>query len=440
RNVARCVEDPPPITRALHGRDRWVAPGKRAAFGKPGRRYLMATALGFVAGRGNRVEEVLACLRRAVEADATPPNGTFYFMRNADVRSKTRHDCYEGVAAALRAIGAKATVAKGRVPTGKTDVAGMTLGAADLGLDSAAIRVQPGALCEHLTSLGGVLRKGAGQTPLTELIRYGAAGASGTVAEPYTIQAKFPLPSLHLHYRRGASLAEAFYQSVQAPYQLLIVGDPICQPWAARPSLVADGLPQAGGAADVSRLGLAELGIDAPASGRADDDPSDEGDKTAALRLSTTVTSAGGGTAFWELYVDGRMRMRLPSGREASFSAEQLGPGWHELRCVGVASDAIEATTRRIGSLVLPNGGQGSDSGAVTLLAEAAGDEVRVTASARGAERIELRHNARRVAVIDGAAGSARLSVDRLGKGPVRLQAVAEPGEVRSAPRWVTVR
>ncbi|MEN0110276.1 MAG: hypothetical protein AAF805_06095, partial [Planctomycetota bacterium] len=46
RNVARCVEDPPPITRALHGRDRWVAPGKRAAFGKPGRRYLMATALG----------------------------------------------------------------------------------------------------------------------------------------------------------------------------------------------------------------------------------------------------------------------------------------------------------------------------------------------------------------------------------------------------------
>ena len=68
--------------------------------------------------------------------------------------------------------------------------------------------------------------------PLTDLIRHGAAGASGTVAEPYAIAAKFPSPFIHVHYVRGASMVEAFYQSVSGPYQLLIVGDPLCRPWS----------------------------------------------------------------------------------------------------------------------------------------------------------------------------------------------------------------
>ena len=57
--------------------------------------------------------------------------------------------------------------------------------------------------------------------------------------EPYSIQAKFPHPGIHVHYCRGASLAEAFYQSVNAPYQLLVVGDPLCQPWATIPQVAA---------------------------------------------------------------------------------------------------------------------------------------------------------------------------------------------------------
>src|SRR5439155_20914049 len=78
---------------------------------------------------------------------------------------------------------------------------------------------------------GGVFDNGS-QTKLTEFLRYGAAGASGTVAEPLAIWMKFPLPYVHVHYAEGCSLAEAFYQSVFGPYQLLIVGDPLARPFA----------------------------------------------------------------------------------------------------------------------------------------------------------------------------------------------------------------
>ena len=82
----------------------------------------------------------------------------------------------------------------------------------------------------------------AGQTPLSEFLRYGAAGASGTVTEPYAIPDKFPSPMIQVHYARGCTLAEAFYQSVYGPYQLLIVGDPLCRPWAEIPQVSATGV------------------------------------------------------------------------------------------------------------------------------------------------------------------------------------------------------
>ncbi|MEO0716818.1 MAG: hypothetical protein AAFY58_07495, partial [Planctomycetota bacterium] len=228
--------------------------------------------------------------------------------------------------------------------------------------------------------------------------------------------------------------------SVQSPYQLLVVGDPICQPWAKRPSLDAVGLPSEDASLDPSMLGLKELGVAPPVT---TDPPSDgeAGAADAAMRLRPVVGSTSGrGTPHWELYVDGRMRMRLPTEREASFTAEQLGPGWHELRCVGVADDPMEATSRRLGAITIdrPDGEPGS--GTVEIAAFAEGPAVRVEASADGAERIELFHNSRRVGAIDGDGGAQRLSADDLGRGPVRLQAVTQPGGLRSRPVWVTLR
>lgn len=422
---------------------------------KPVRRYLLSTMLGVTTGRGNTVEEVIAALDRAVEGEASPPSGTFYFMRNNDVRSQVRHGCYDSAVEQLRRLGAKALMQVAVRPGGAKDVAGLMMGSALLTLDTAAMTIQPGAICEHLTSTGGMLFTDSHQTSVAELIRAGATGTSGTVNEPYGIQVKFPTPMLQVHYRRGASLAEAFYLSVAAPYQLLILGDPLCQPWAERPGLEVEGWPGEittdplkPGA--TSTIGFAQLGLaptpkepkKAPASAEAAASATAAA-PPAALRIRPKVTPSGAeGQAMWELFIDGRLRMRLPSETEVAFTEEELGPGWHDLRCVGINPDPIEAQRRQLGGLEI--GPEGSNSPRVILKLDAKGStpldgKVAVFAKATGAERIVLRHNFRDVATIDGDEGSVSIPADMLGRGSVRLQAVAEPGGALSEPVWARV-
>lgn len=426
---------------------------------KPVRRYILSTMLGVTTGRGNTVAEVIAALDRAVEGEASPPNGTFYFMRNNDIRSQVRHGCYDSAVEQLRRLGAKALMQVAVRPGGAKDVAGLMMGSALLALDTAAMTIQPGAICEHLTSTGGMLFTQSHQTSVAELIRAGATGTSGTVNEPYGIQVKFPTPMLQVHYRRGASLAEAFYLSVAAPYQLLILGDPLCQPWANRPGLEVEGWPGETTADPLkpgatSTIGFAQLGLaQTPKEPKKTPAPAEAAAAAtaaapAALRIKPKVTPSGAeGQAMWELFIDGRLRMRLPSETEAAFTEEQLGPGWHDLRCVGINPDPIEAQRRQLGGLEVGPGGanaEGVMSPRVTLKLDAKGStplggKVAVTAHAKGAERIVLRHNFRDVATIDGEGGEALIPAELLGKGPVRLQAVAEPGGVLSEPVWARV-
>ena len=156
-------------------------------------------------------------------------------MDNSDIRARTRRPMFEPTVKRLQELGVRAEIVQGSLPQGRDDVMGLVAGSAGFDWPSSKSRILPGAICEHLTSFGGVMLENAGQTPLTEFLRHGAALSSGTVTEPYAIAAKFPLPFLHVYYAQGCSAAEAFYQSLSGPYQLLIVGDPLCAPWASRP-------------------------------------------------------------------------------------------------------------------------------------------------------------------------------------------------------------
>ena len=205
----------------------WAENGQMSEAGQE--RYLISTMLAMTSGRGNSVTEALRYLRRSAAADGTHPKGTIYFARNKDIRSRARDGDFARAVSQLRKIGVRAEITEGVMPRVKRDVQGAMMGTDKFDWADCDSRIVPGAICEHFTSLGGIWRSGAGQTPLTEFLRHGAAAASGTVREPYAIRQKFPSPQMHVHYARGCTLGEAFYQSVHGPYQLLIVGDPLCQ-------------------------------------------------------------------------------------------------------------------------------------------------------------------------------------------------------------------
>ena len=282
-------------------------------------RYLLSVMLAVTSGRGNSVPEALDALRAAAGANGTCPKGTFYFMRNENIRSTVRDWLFPSVVEKLRAMGLAAELDDGIVPKDKPDVMGAVIGAADFDWKASGSKILPGAICENFTSFGGILTEGAGQTPLTSLIACGAAGSSGTVTEPLAIAEKFPSPFIHVHYARGCTLAEAFYQSVATPYQLLIVGDPLCAPWRQRPVVVVDGL-----AAGQTVAGAFSL-------------------KPSVAPLSAVAVQQ------FEIYVDGLRRGRAsrPARAPAATRSEMLD-GYHELRVVAVTGGPIEERTTTI--------------------------------------------------------------------------------------------
>ena len=251
-------------------------------------------------------------------------------------------------------------------------------------------KVLPGAILENLTSYGGVLYS-KGHVKVTELTDFGAAGSSGTVTEPYAIQAKFPHPMIHAHYARGCSLAEAFYQSVSGPFQLLIVGDPLCQPWATKPVLTVTGV-----SAGETISGAKEL------------------------KLSVSPSSVKG----IELYLDGVMVSRSPFKDTINFDTSTLTDGYHEIRIVAIASGSIES----VGHVVLPvkiDNFQKSTTLSVDQDSFDVKDTIKVKAQSNFGKDIELIHNYRSLGKKTGSNVEFEIPAKLLGRGPVELIAVA---------------
>jgi hypothetical protein len=367
-----------------------------------GNRYLLSVMLGVTSGRGNTVREVAAYLDRAAAADGTRPKGTIYLMTNSDVRTATRSGAFPATVRALERLGVKAEIVSGSLPERKRDIAGLTSGTATFDWPAAQSRILPGAICENLTSFGAVFTASASQTPLSEFLRAGAAGSSGTVIEPYSIQAKFPHPSIHVHYCRGASLAEAFYQSVNAPYQLLVVGDPLCQPWAVIPRVTAalvDGRPLSAG---LSLSGLVQL-------------------------IPQAEVPGGGSCDRFELFVDGVRVTSCGAGGQLAIDTKPLADGHHEFRVVAITANSIETQGRLVVPVTFANYGRRLSISATPERVPSSG-QIHVELAGNGIDAALVFATGRVLGRIQGNSGSIDIPAVMLGRGRITLYAAGRGG------------
>lgn len=403
-------EHPEPGVPATHAFRSWYGWANNGALLEAGgQHYILSATLAVTSGRGNSLAEVVDYLTRSAQADGTMPKGTIYFDQNQDIRAQCRAPKFPAAVEQLARLGVNAEIVRDALPRARPDVQGVMAGLPDFSWSQSLSTIRPGAICENLTSAGAWFRPGDMQTPLTEWLRYGAAGSSGTVVEPYLIDAKFPAPSMHVHYARGSSLAEAYYQAVASPYQLLIVGDALCQPWARRPQIAIAGLT-AGETVSGKRM------------------------------LEAKVSPASADRVQWLL--DGhRMAVATPGDR-IQVECDTLPDGYHELRAVAIDSGNLETQGRAIVPFSIAAHGHRCQLAASTS-SPSWDKPLRLTCTAPGASQIVVCQQTRVMAKVAGEQTSLEVAPQVLGLGPVRLEAFASFPDssqpVRSQPLELNV-
>ena len=370
--------------------------------------YMMACSLAVIHERGNNLRQSVAVLHRAVQSDRTFPDGIFQFAGNSDVRAKTR---FLGVGDALlylESINRETNVFRKIFPSTSGNFAGLFLGTANVDFPGVKWRLQPGAIAETLTSTAGDFSH-PHQTKLTEYLKAGAAISSGTVTEPYSLQPKFPLAMMHGYYASGCTAIESYYLSLLGPYQLLIAGDPACQPFAKPP-------------ADDVTIDL-----------KSGDNP--------LIHFTRTPSEGATPTASWEIFLEGRLTKVLPGSRAINMNLKDELSGVIEIRASLVGFDPSEPRLTKTkwiemgGGLAAPVasiaepvnfnatdptsfGDDGSDRAAIS-----------VKLDCPGADRIRLTHQSEILATMEGESGTVNVELSELGGGPIRLRPIALFGE-----------
>lgn len=402
--------------RARYGIDLM---GNRVKEGDSGQRYYLSMMLGFTRGVQNTtLTEVLNYLNSGVKADGTEPKGTIYFVKNDNIRSSKRHDHFPRVVAELKKLGVNAEIIEGgtteklSLPVDKKDVQGAVVGFYKMVWGSTNSEIRPGAIIENFTSYGGVLsgQYAKIQSMLTLFLKHGAIASSGTVCEPFAFLEKFPHPLIQLHYARGCSVAEAFYQSVLSPYQLLIVGDPLCAPWAVPPEVTVRGLETT-----KAVTGTIEFQVEA------------ESRKGHRIRN-------------FEVFIDGILAQRRLPGQPVRIDTNGLLNGYHELRVVAVEDTPIETQGRTITGFVsmnLPEPETGENAppqlaGVSAQLVPAnlilrRGQPGFIQVHSPGAREIRIYHGRTQVGSIKAESGQIPIDPTELGGGLVTLRPLALP-------------
>lgn len=409
------------------GRRGWTGSGNWVRTDQGGIHYLLSCMLGVVHPRGSTVRQAAQVLTRGSEADLTRPDAKVGFSKTADVRTKTRFPNFGDALVWLAARGRDTNVFESALPRDRDDYVGLVLGTATMNLDAAPWRLVPGAIAESLTSTGAAFDTDS-QTKLTELLHVGAAMSSGAVAEPYSLQFKFPLPIMHAYYAEGASAIEAFYLSVTSPYQLLIVGEPICQPFASPPS-------------EIVRIGFG----------------GDEGNQVSMERKPLGLGVRGSDTSEIRIFVEGKLVKASPPIEKIQMNLPDQLSGAAKIRVVLVGrhpaeprlgfSDVLDLRgpnpipTAELESTAPPdkeNDDQPDAGEEDSRNGDANGDDVAKTARASlvrvdcpDADRVSLLLGMETIEEIEGESGTIKVDAQDWGDGPLRLRPIAFFGDVK---------
>jgi uncharacterized protein (TIGR03790 family) len=171
-------------------------------------------------------------LDRGVASDSSFPAQPVYLAKTSDAARNVRFYEFDNAIFETRIHGGYAMIRTNSDSTSFTNLLGFETGLTDFDLPANAY--VPGAIADNLTSFGGYLLENSGQSPLLAFLDAGATGSYGTVVEPCNYPQKFPNPLDYFYQARGFCLAEAYYQSIQNPYEGVMVGEPLSAPFARR--------------------------------------------------------------------------------------------------------------------------------------------------------------------------------------------------------------
>ena len=378
-------------TRSFSSQKYWAKNGWANGNVDQGERYMLSSVLAVTSENRSPLQASLNRLEASVAADGTFPNGNVYFADHKDVRSKCRRGQFQFAAAELKSLSRSVSIDSDIYPIGDDRIIGATLGSPVLNWAKSGSMFLPGAICDNLTSAGGVWIQSS-QTPLSEFLDAGAAGASGTVCEPYTFPAKFPTARWHAHYARGATLVESFFQSVAGPFQLLLVGDPLCCPFGKFPEFEIVGL--------------------------------DDGAKTKndfELQVQTKTDSPK--IVDCRVFLDGVFVSEFDPTESIPVQVDAMSDGYHEIRVVAVSEGPV-ANKRSKTLAFFVDHNECQISFAIEKTRFQRSDIMTGRAAFSRGNRVEIRHNTRTLTTVSGG-GTFRIPCARIGTGKVKLRAVA---------------